>query len=220
MTTKERITELLLGTQREGMDAMIEYLNTSDFFEAPASTKFHGCYAGGLADHSLAVYELLAEFATKTKLDAKVNWGQMAMKIESSNIIVAGLLHDVCKIGAYVRTKADDGWTYRRDKDPGHAKLSIARIKKYITLAKLEEMMIRYHMGVYGLMEYDDKTGEYPLINDHSSDKKNMTKAEKIASQKRRYGKSLRNAWYHNPIVKVMYFCDELATMEAKAKGD
>ena len=80
--------------------------------------------------------------------------------------------------------------------------------------------MIRYHMGIYGLNElyepdsWEFKAGaEYPLRGDHSKDE-SMSKEE---SQKARYGKSLRNAWYHNPICKLMYFCDEIATLEEKA---
>jgi hypothetical protein len=100
-------------------------------------------------------------------------------------------------------------------------------------------MMIRFHMGVYGLREFYEPGGweakthveyeigsiadfiqdvfggpEYPLRGDHSKDY-GLSKEE---SKKLRYGKSLRNAWYHNPIVKVMYFCDELATLEEKGK--
>jgi hypothetical protein len=214
MTTKERIIELLKSTKREGMDNLIKYLCESDFFEAPASTRFHGAYVGGLADHSLAVYTRLADLAGRVNLSEKVNWGQMPIKVESENLIVAGLLHDLSKIDAYVRTKADDGWTNNRDKEKGHAQLSLVRVQKYIALTKLEEMMIRYHMGVYGLIEYDDKSGEYHLTSGESGDTKEMTKEQKVASQKRRYGRSLRNAWYHNPVVKLMYFCDELAAIE------
>jgi len=87
-------------------------------------------------------------------------------------------------------------------------------------LLQLEEMMIRFHMGLYGANEFEQYCGEYSLCGDHSNDKEKMTREEKEASKAARYGQSLRNAWYHNPIVKVMYFCDELATLEEKAKGD
>jgi len=220
MNTKERITELLLSTQRDGMDAMIEYLNTSGFFESPASTKFHGAYPGGLADHSLAVYVKLNYYALSLKLDADTTAGKKPLKIEEGTCIIAPLLHDICKAGAYVRTKADDGWTNNKSKDKGHAKLSIQRIKKCIKLTQLEEMMIRFHMGLYGANEFEQYCGEYSLCGDHSNDKEKRTREEKEASKTARYGKSLRNAWFHNPICKVFYFCDELATLEEKAKRD
>lgn len=217
MDTKEKIIELLTGTQREGIDKMIEYMATNGFFEAPASTRFHGSYAGGLAKHSLRVYEMLVSHVAKYKPKTKSGFGQMQCGFDDQALIIAGLLHDVCKIGSYVRTKADDGWTNNRTKEKGHAKLSINRIKNFIKLEKIEEMMIRYHMGVYGVIEFckdgDTQNGEYPLRGDHSKDE-HLTKEE---SQKKRYGKSLANCWYHNPICKLMYFCDELATFEARA---
>ena len=218
--TEEKIIELLQSTGREGIHKLIEYLRESGFFEAPASSRFHGCYEGGLAAHSLRVFELLEPLVDEYKLSKKTGYGQMPMKIKEENVIIACLLHDLNKIGAYVRTKADDGWTYSKDKEKGHAKLSIARIKKFIELEKIEEMMIKYHMGIYGLFEFQDKpgdpNGEYHLRGDHSKDDA-LTKEE---SSKRRYGKSLANVWYHNPIVKVMAICDELATFEEKSKAE
>lgn len=219
MNTQNVIVELLLSTKREGIEGtgkLLDYLVKGGFFEAPASTRFHNCYVGGLADHSLAVYNRLREFSTKIDFNKNASWGAKPMNVEPENLIIAAILHDVCKVGAYVRTKADDGWTNNRDKDKGHAALSIARIKKYIVLMKLEEMMIRYHMGVYGCDEYDPKSGEYPLTSGEHEDTRQMSKEQKIASQKRRYGKSLRNAWYHNPIVKWMSFADEQATAESR----
>ena len=220
MNTKERIIELLESTGREGMGQLIAYLDESGFFEAPASSRFHGSYDGGLADHSFRVYELLFEMAGHFKLDEKVGFGQMPIKIKPENLVIAGLLHDLCKIGAYQKTKAGDGWTNNKAKEIGHAKLSISRIKKFIELDKLEKMMIRYHMGLYGTHEFQDKegdpNGEYPLRGDHSQDDK-LSKEE---SKKRRYGNSLSNAYYHNPICKIMSICDELTVFEDKAKQE
>jgi len=220
--TQAKIIELLRSTHRDGIESLIDYLKDEGFFEAPASTRFHGSYAGGLAFHSLRVCELVCEFVAKFSPSKKVGYGQMPIKIKLENIIIACLLHDICKIGAYVRTKADDGWANNRDKEKGHAKLTIARIKKFIELEKLEEMMIKFHMGIYGLKEFQDKkddpNGEYPLRGDHSKDPKDMTKGQKAASQKSRYGKSLANAYYHNPVCKLMSIADELATFEEKAE--
>ena len=98
------------------------------------------------------------------------------------------MLHDVCKIGAYIKT--DKGWKWNKKQPKGHAILSIKRISEHIELTDLEDKMIRYHMGVYGLKEFDPKKGEYELRN-----------------------KQMANAWYHYPIVKVMYFCDELVSL-------
>ena len=220
---KEKIIKLLESTNRNGIGGMIMELIRTGFFESPASTRFHGSYYGGLAKHSLLVHGHVVEFVERYEPDKKVNYGQMPLKIDPNNLIIACLLHDVCKCGAYVRTKADDGWTNNRDKEKGHAKLSIKRIENFIKLEKIEKMMITFHMGIYGAHESQDKpddpNGEYPLRGDHSKDPKNMTKEQKDASKKRRYGKSLLNAWYHNPVCKLTSIADELATLEEKVKG-
>ena len=210
MNTKERIIELLHSTQREGMDKLIGYLEAEGFFESPASTKFHGAYQGGLAAHSLRVYELLEAHVNQIDVTSPTGAGQQPLRIEDNNVIIAALLHDVCKIGAYLGDKEPYKWNKAQPK--GHALLSIERIKRFIMLMPIEEMMIRYHMGVYGLNEFykpdDWQQGEYPLRGDDTK------------SKEERYGQSLANAWYHNPVVKLMYFCDELATLEEKDKGE
>ena len=53
---KEKMLELLKSINREGIDKLISFLEKTDFFEAPASTRFHGSYAGGLVEHSIKVY--------------------------------------------------------------------------------------------------------------------------------------------------------------------
>lgn len=216
--TKERIIELLRDTQRDGIEKLISWLEDEGFFESPASTRFHGAYRGGLATHSLRVYEMLHEKCTQLDLDAVLVAGQKPLAIGVPNIIIAALLHDVCKVGAYSGDQEPYKWNKAQPK--GHALLSLERIKKFITLAPIEEMMIRFHMGVYGCKEFykpdDWQQGEYPLRGDHSKDDE-LSKEE---SQKVRYGQSLTNAWYHNPVVKLMYFCDELATLEEKNKGE
>ena len=57
---KEKFLELLKTVKREGMEDLINFLEKSDFFKAPASTRFHGNYEGGLVEHSLKVYEILS----------------------------------------------------------------------------------------------------------------------------------------------------------------
>ena len=58
---KEEFLALLRSVDREGMDELINFIEKSDFFKAPASTRFHGSYEGGLLEHSLNVYKLLCE---------------------------------------------------------------------------------------------------------------------------------------------------------------
>ncbi len=218
---QERIIKLLRETKREGIEDLITYLIQESFFKAPASTKFHGAYEGGLAKHSLGVHDMFIKILPRTIFDI-TSPGQKPLlptNIEATIAIVC-LLHDTNKIGQYLGTEKPYKWNKNNPK--GHATLSIDRIKKFIKLELLEEMMIRYHMGVYGLNEFYEKdsweyksNAEYPLRGDHSKDER-MSKEE---SQAARYGKSLRNAWYHNPICKIMYFADELAALEEKAEN-
>ncbi len=207
MEAKERIIKLLESTNRNGIDVLVKSLVIEGFFESPASTRFHGCYKGGLAKHSLRVWELLSNKASELKLNIAADSGQKSLPFDDSNIIIAALLHDVCKIGAYIGDEKP--YKYNKANPKGHALLSIERVEKFIELTEIEKMAIKYHMGVYGLNEFykkdDWQTGEYNLRGDDTK-----TKEE-------RYGNSLANAWYHNPIVKIMYFCDEIATLEEKA---
>ena len=55
----KKFEELLLSTKREGIEALLEFIRKSDFYTAPASTKYHSCHEGGLLEHSLNVYECL-----------------------------------------------------------------------------------------------------------------------------------------------------------------
>ena len=180
--TEYEIKELLQKVDRVGMDTLLDYMNDNEFFTAPASTRFHGCYEGGLADHSLRVYQMTSGYNDR-----------LLLGVPEENIIVAGICHDFCKLGAYIGTEKPYKWN--RNQPKGHAALSVERVKQFIELEEIEEKMILYHMGVYGLIEFDEKKGEYPLR-----------------------GGSMANAWYHHPIVKVMYFCDEIATFEEKAR--
>ena len=213
---KTEIVKLLRSTDRDFIEILIVELEGKGFFEAPASRKFHGCFEGGLAEHSLRVFELLDERFRTLKLGDATGNGQKPLPLTRDNIIIAALLHDVCKIGAYIGTEKPYKWNKTQPK--GHAALSIKRINAFIKLEPIEEMIIRYHMGVYGLNEFykkgDWQTGEYNLRGDHIACE-GMSKDE---SKEFRYGKSMANAWFHNPACKVIYFCDEFAAMEEKNK--
>ena len=58
---KEQFLKLLKQVKREGINELIEFIEKTDFFTAPASTRFHGNYEGGLVGHSMKVYEILKE---------------------------------------------------------------------------------------------------------------------------------------------------------------
>ena len=214
MSTKQKIIDVLFKIPRGGINDLLAHLEASGFFTSPASTKYHGCYEGGLADHSWDVYSRVLEMNKTLDLGQARDAGQKPLPLTDDNIAIACLLHDLCKVGAYLGTEKPYAWNKQQPK--GHAVLSIVRANGFIALEPIEEMMIRFHMGVYGLNEFfgpgDWGTGEYPLRGDIACD--GMSKDESKAF---RYGKSLANAWYHNPICKIVYFADEIATMTEKA---
>ena len=144
---KDQIIELLKSTNREGMDKLMEFLEKSDFFKAPASTRYHGDHEGGLAEHSFKVYEILKEKVSNAK-----------MNIPEETMIISALLHDICKTNFY---KID----YRNAKNSlgvwekvpyytiedtipyGHGEKSVMMLTEYIKLTNEEKYAIRWHMG-------------------------------------------------------------------------
>lgn len=147
---KEKYIELLKSTNREGIEELIDFLeNKSDFFKAPASTRFHGDHEGGLLEHSLKVYELLSEKCKKPAID---------INITEDSIIIIGLLHDICKVNFYkvdYRNKKNDLGVWEKvpyyaveDTIPyGHGEKSVMMISEFIKLTNEEKYAIRWHMG-------------------------------------------------------------------------
>lgn len=140
---KEIITELS-AVQREGIDQLIDHLEKHEFFASPASTKFHGNYVGGLAAHSLMVYK---EFDFLLR--------RYSGTLEQDSRRIAGICHDVCKIGVYQKNELKSGRTpakpYHFD-DPlplGHGEKSLYLVSQYLQLTTKEALLIRWHMGNY-----------------------------------------------------------------------
>lgn len=143
---KKRIIELLTSTNRPGMDRLIKWIEGTDFFTAPASTKYHLHCKGGLAKHSLNVYE---------RLKAKVDGGLLELKPET--IIITTLLHDLCKANFYVVQKRNrkingawqevEEWGVEDKLPVGHGEKSCYLIQSCIRLTSEEYAMIRLHMG-------------------------------------------------------------------------
>lgn len=144
---KIRIIELLKSTERPGMDRLIDWMeNKSDFFTAPASTKYHLHCKGGLARHSLNVYE---------RLKAKVDSGLLELKEDT--VIITALLHDVCKANFYAvqkRNRKIDGqwveveeWGIDEKLPIGHGEKSCYIVQTCMRISPEEFAMIRFHMG-------------------------------------------------------------------------
>ena len=69
---KEEFINLLRSTNREGIEEVIQFLERTDFYKAPASTRFHGSYEGGLLEHSMKVYEILKHKVKNCFVDMNV----------------------------------------------------------------------------------------------------------------------------------------------------
>ena len=143
--------ELIVNNNR-----LMDYLEEGGFFTAPASTKYHGAYEGGLYDHSKQVYLRLKELTEK--LDLK--W----QRPESPFII--GMFHDLCKCDQYIPVYKDE---YDSDNNgnlvvhteiekyeyntntllKGHGSKSVIILSQFINLTEEEMLCIRYHMGAY-----------------------------------------------------------------------
>lgn len=160
MDCKERfITLFKEHITREGSDKLLDYLmNQSDFFTAPASTRFHGSYAGGLLEHSLNVYDCLCDYLARERTKEVYH-----MDCSDETIAIAALLHDVCKVNCYKEStrnqKINGTWQqvpyYEfEDKLPyGHGEKSVYIINGFIRLTREEAFAIRYHMGFSGCEE-------------------------------------------------------------------
>ena len=99
MTKKEEFISLYQSRiTREGADKLLEYLDSpqSDFFTAPASTRFHGSYEGGLLEHSLNVYYCLYDYLNRDRVKEMYN-----ISCSEESIAIVSLLHDLCKINCY-----------------------------------------------------------------------------------------------------------------------
>ncbi|MEG0367604.1 MAG: hydrolase [Coprobacillus sp.] len=154
---KERFIEIYKQyIHREGSDKLLEYLVTkSDFFEAPASARFHGSYDGGLVEHSLNVYDCLKDYLSRARV--KETYG---LNYNEESIAIVALLHDLCKIDCYKKgtrnVKENGQWiqvpTYEyNDLVPyGHGEKSVYMISGYMKLTREEAFAIRYHMGFAG----------------------------------------------------------------------
>ena len=106
---KERFIELLRSTERQGIEEVVNYLEKSGFFIAPASTSHHLNYEGGLMEHSMNVYDMAV--AMRGPIVAmKPGVGE---KLPEKSIIIAALLHDICKANIYKKAKKwnlGNGW--------------------------------------------------------------------------------------------------------------
>ena len=184
--------DLLLSTKREGIDRLLEFIKKSDFYRAPASTRFHSCHEGGLLEHSMNVYKCLI-----AKRENNI-WNDVLNNITKESLVITSLLHDLCQTYFYTtemknrktydtekvskanprQVKHDDNGDFIwetvpsytvDDKIPyGHGEKSVMMIEEYIKLTPTERYAIRWHMGWSEPKENYNALGaamgKYPLV--------------------------------------------------------
>ena len=166
---KEKFLNLLRSVQREGIEDLIKFIENTDFFKAPASTRFHGNFEGGLLQHSMKVYEILKE---------KVKNMPVSIDVSEDTIKIVALLHDICKVNYYkvdYRNAKNELGVWEKvpyytvdDTIPyGHGEKSVMMITEYMKLTVEEKYAIRWHMGLsepkelYGTLS--QAFSKYPL---------------------------------------------------------
>ena len=178
---------------RPGADKLLDWLSTTDFYTAPASTRFHGACECGLVMHSLNVYHAMMG-----------RWFNEAEDSKETFTLVS-LLHDLCKANYYrsgFRNVKDDA-TGQWEKVPsysvqdafpfGHGEKSVYLIERFLRLKPAEAVAIRWHMGGFddavrgGSYALSNAYDEYPLaVKLHLSDLEATYLMEKGTSAVRR----------------------------------
>ena len=147
---KEYFISKLESTKRKGIPKLLKFLESTDFYKAPASSRFHNACPGGLVDHLIKVYRLLF-----------VKNRDYKRKIPEDSLIICGLLHDISKINNYLielkwtkNKETGNQWiqqkiyTINKNRlDLGHGESSVITLMRFIELTDFEMTAIRFHMG-------------------------------------------------------------------------
>lgn len=153
--------------KRDGSKELLKWLSNSDFFTAPASTKFHSAFEGGLCEHSVKAYKRFLELI-------KAEFGEdYSSKISDESIAIIGLLHDVCKVNCYKvdykNVKDQNGnwvkqpyFVFDEDLPYGHGEKSVYILNGFLRLTREEAIAINWHMGGF---DSRVKGGSYSLAD-------------------------------------------------------
>lgn len=170
MSYKEKFIEIYNAKiKRQGAKELLAWLEKTDFFTAPASTKYHGSIEEGLVMHSLNVYEMFhEEVLNRAK---RYSGYEILDDTEEEKVAICALLHDLCKVNFYQKAcrnqKDNDGnwhkvayYTIDNQFCYGHGEKSVWLIQRFMKLTTEESVIIRWHMG-----GFDDsvKGGSYDL---------------------------------------------------------
>ena len=194
MDYKEHFEEIYReNISRSGSEELLEWLEKTDFFTAPASTKFHGACTGGLVQHSVNVYEVMMEKHFEEEIDSKESFA------------ICALLNDLCKAQFYkvstrnVKNETTGAWEKQpyysiEDSFPyGHGEKSVFLIERFMRLKTSEAVAIRWHMGGFdeaargGSFAISQAYDRYPLaVKLHLSDLESTYLREKGTSSVRK----------------------------------
>ena len=190
MDYKEEFKKIYLEKiSRSGAPELLAWLNSTDFFTAPASTRFHCACPGGLVRHSVSVYQVMREKHFDPETDSEESFA------------ICALLHDICKAQFYkqgtrnVKNETTGAWEKRpyytiEDSYPyGHGEKSVFLIERFLRLKTSEAMAIRWHMGGFddavkgGSFTISQAYEKYPLaVKLHLSDLESTYLREKGTS--------------------------------------
>ena len=179
--------------ERDGAEALLDYLERSDFFTAPASSRSHSAYEGGLCQHSINVYK---RFVKLLENEYGQNWENV---ISKESVAIIALLHDICKVNYYAtelrNVKKDGQWVQEpfykiEDALPyGHGEKSVYMISGFMKLTREEAMAINWHMG-----GFDPRAKDFSLM--------------------------LSNVYYKYPTAFIFHIADNMATyLDEKPKA-
>jgi len=138
--------------KRDGAKEVLDFLDTTDFYTSPASTRYHGNFEGGLVAHCVKVYNRFLKMVTD-------EFGADFVKQNAESLAIIALLHDVCKIGTYKKDKRNvkkDGvwhevpyYSYEDSLPYGHGEKSVYMLSGFMRLTRDEAMAINWHMGAF-----------------------------------------------------------------------
>ena len=156
---KDKFVEIYKeNISRPGSERLLDYLlsDSSDFFTAPASTRYHGAYEGGLCEHSINVYECMKNYLERERVKELYN-----LEYSDETIAIVALLHDLCKVNlyrtSYRNAKNEMGvwekvpyFEYHDTLPYGHGEKSVYIVSGFMRLTREEAFAIRWHMGFSG----------------------------------------------------------------------
>ena len=166
MTENEkRFLEICKDIKRPGIKELLEWLESSDFYTAPASSNYHGSYAGGLLEHSLNVFDEFWKLMNVYKLPCTYETGA-----------IITLFHDLCKVNLYTTEKRNrkndagqwetyDAYTFNEKFCyGGHGSKSVFILQNYMKLTAEEAVAINCHMSCWdGNKDVGKAYEQFPL---------------------------------------------------------